>query len=731
MFRKFFLLVIFIAACLAAKPDEGMWIPMFLGELNEAEMQAMGMRITAEDIYSINHSSLKDAIVIFGGGCTGEVISEEGLLLTNHHCGNSYIQSHSSLEHDYLTDGFWAMNRSEELANPGLKVTFLISMEEVTEKVLSGVDLTMSDMVRSDKIAENIKKIKEEAIKDTHYSAEVKPFFYDNRYFLFINEVFEDVRLVGAPPSNIGNFGGDTDNWVWPRHTGDFSLFRIYADSSNKPAKYSENNVPYKSKKHFAISLDGIAEGDFTFVFGYPGVTQEYLPSFGINLQANVLNPVRIKLRELKLDIYNSAMAKSREVRIQYADKRSGIANGWKKSIGESRGIKKLKTIEQKQEFENEFTNWVNSSAENKIKYGELLNGLSKTYDEISPLGLKLNYLRESVQSVEIIRYARSFGDLVKLSKNKDAAKPDIEKLTEQLSNSSEHYFKNYQAAIDQEIFVVMFSEYCTKNNRSDWPEVIIDLYDKFKGDFNQMEAYVFANSVFSNSEQVGQLLENYKPGDYKKIEKDPAFKIAEGVMAYSEKNLLPDIILKSKVLDSLMRIYMKAQIEMQPMKKFYPDANFTLRVTYGNVMGYQPNDAVKFNYFTTLEGIMEKEDPEIYDYVVEDKLKELYKNNDFGPYADKDGKMHVCFTATNHTSGGNSGSPVLDADGNLIGLNFDRCWEGTMSDLVYDISQCRNIALDIRYCLFIIDKFAGATHLVEEMTLLQRKEVPQTRQTD
>lgn len=724
-------LIIFIVAAQVAKPDEGMWIPMFLGELNEAEMQAMGMRITAEDIYSINHSSLKDAIVIFGGGCTGEVISEEGLILTNHHCGNGYIQSHSSLDHDYLTDGFWAMNRSEELANPGLKVTFLVRMEEVTDKVLSGIDLTMTDKVRFDKIAENIKKIKEEAVKDTHYSAEVKPFFCDNRYFLFINEVFEDVRLVGAPPSNIGNFGGDTDNWVWPRHTGDFSLFRIYADSANKPAKYSENNVPYKPLKHLSISLGGVQEGDFTFVFGYPGSTQEYLPSFGIDLQANVLNPVRINLREKKLDIYNSAMAKSREVRIQYAAKRSGIANGWKKSIGESRGIKRLKTIEKKQEFENEFTSWVNSSADNKTKYEGLLNGFEKTYEGISPLSLKLNYLRESVQSIEIIRYARTFGELLKLSKNKDTGQAEMDKVVEQLRKSSGQYFKNYQADIDQQIFVVMFTEYCNGISQADWPEVIKDMVDKFHGDFGLMADFVFTNSLFSSSDKVAQLLEGYKPGDYKKIEKDPAYKIADGVMAYSEKNLLPELVLKSKAIDSLMRIYMQAQIEMQPMKKFYPDANFTLRVAYGNVMGYQPDDAVKFNHFTTLDGIMEKEDPDIYDYVVEDKLKALYHSADYGPYADNDGKMHVCFTATNHTSGGNSGSPVLDADGNLIGLNFDRCWEGTMSDLVYDISQCRNIALDIRYCLFIIDKFAGATHLVEEMTILQNTFEPQNRQAN
>jgi hypothetical protein len=723
MIKKYFTIFAFTLIPFLAKTDEGMWIPMFLGELNEAEMQAMGLRITADDIYNENHSSLKDAIVIFGSGCTGEVISSEGLLLTNHHCGKSNIQSHSSLEHDYLTDGFWAMNRSEELSNPGLKVTFLVSMREVTMDVLSGVTNSMNENDRFAKITENINQLKEQALKETHYSAEIKSFFNDNRYFLFINEVFEDVRLVGAPPSNIGNFGGDTDNWVWPRHTGDFSLFRIYADSANNPAKYDENNVPYKPKKHLSISTKGFKEGDFTFVFGYPGSTQEYIPSYGIDMVVNVLNPVRISLREQKLDIYNTAMNDSLEVRIKYAAKRSGIANGWKKSIGESRGIKRLKTIDEKRVFELEFENWVNASETRKEMYGGLLSSMAETYDHLKPLNLSLNYLRESIQSIEIIRFARTYAELIKASNIKNPDQAEIDKLILQLTKSAESHFRNYQAEIDKEIFVAMISDYCNNNPQQNWPETIQDFYQAHKGNFNDMAEMVFNESIFASAEKVAGFLNDYKPKNYKQIEKDAAYKIASGAVAYADQYLLPDIKKSSASIDSLMRIYMKARMEMQPMKKFYPDANFTLRITYGNVKGYQPDDAVRFNYFTTLEGIMEKEDPDIYDYVVEEKLKDLYQRKDFGPYADADGKMHVCFTATNHTSGGNSGSPVLDADGNLIGLNFDRCWEGTMSDLVYDISQCRNIALDIRYCLFIIDKFAGASHLVDEMTILEVKD--------
>ena len=478
-------------------------------------------------------------------------------------------------------------------------------------------------------------------------------------------------------------------------------------------------------KRHLSISTKGIQEGDFTFVFGYPGSTQEYIPSYGIDLLVNVLNPVRISLREGKLDIYNSAMKESREVRIQYAAKRSGIANGWKKSIGESRGINRLKTIEQKKVFESEFENWVNASDERKEEYGGLVSSMSEVYNGMKPLSLSLNYLRESVQSIEIIRYSRSYSELIKASKNKNPDQAEIDKLILQLTKSAENYFRNYQAEIDKEIFVTMMSDFCQNNPQQNWPETIQDLYQAHKGNFNEMAEMVFNESIFASAEKVAELLSNYKPKNYRKLEKDAAYKIASGAVAYADQYLLPDLKKYSTSIDSLMRIYMKAQMEMQPMKKFYPDANFTLRVTYGNVKGYQPDDAVKFNYFTTLEGVMEKEDPDIYDYVVEDKLKDLYQQKDFGPYADADGKMHVCFTATNHTSGGNSGSPVLDADGNLIGLNFDRCWEGTMSDLVYDISQCRNIALDIRYCLFIIDKFAGAGHLIDEMTLIDVTENP------
>jgi hypothetical protein len=691
---------------------------MFLGELNEAEMQDMGMNITAEDIYSVNQSSLKDAIMIFGGGCTAELISDEGLILTNHHCGYSRIVSHSTLENDYLTNGFWAMDRSEELPNPNLSVTFLVRMEEVTEQVLDGVSEGMTEFKRRETIRMNIDSVNARAIRGTHYTSLVKPFYYGNRYFLFVNEVFEDVRLVGAPPSNIGKFGGDTDNWVWPRHTGDFSLFRIYAGKDNKPAEYSEDNVPYKPRHHLKISLEGVDEGDFTFVFGYPGSTREYIPSWGIDLQVNTINPVRIGLRDKRLAIFNKYMDSSPEIRLQYASKHFGISNGWKKWIGENRGIKRLKVIDKKKEFEAEFTRWTESSAALKASYGNLLPEFEKQYADLAKMQYNATYLRELYTGIEVVRYATRFRRLVSLSKDKSTS-GDMQDQLDRLRDGVADHFGNYQQAVDREVFEALITSYFTHVDREDVPAEVYAFYEDHNGDYEAMTNDVFENSIFVSEQRMNNFLGKYKAGHYKKLEKDPAYQLGAGFTARYYNTYQPALRSSQSQLDSLMRHYMRAQMEMQADKRFYPDANFTLRVTYGHVKGFSPDDAKTYNFYTTLSGIMEKEDPEIYDYVVEDKLKSLYETKDYGVYGEPDGTMRVCFIGTNHTTGGNSGSPVLDADGHLVGLNFDRCWESTMSDLYYDLSQCRNIALDIRYCLFIIDKFAGASHLVDEMTIV------------
>jgi len=702
------------------KAGEGMWIPLLLGELNETEMQKMGLKLNAEDIYNINKSCLKDAIVLFGGGCTAEIVSDQGLILTNHHCGFGTIQRLSSLEHDYLTNGFWAGDRSEELPSPGLKVTLLVRMEDVTEKVLLNVSDELSESERNKIIKDNIKKIKVEAIEDTHYDALIKPFFHGNSYYLFITEVFKDIRFVGAPPSNIGKFGGDTDNWMWPRHTGDFSVFRIYADKNNNPAEYSNDNVPYKPRYSIPISLKGYDKGDFTFVFGYPGSTQSYVPSYEIQMVTEVINPIRIKLRTKRLDIIEAARNKSDLVRLQYASKSAGIANGWKKWIGENRGIKKLNAIKVKQDEEKEFVQWANSSTERKKEYGELLSSFEEAYKKQTPIMLARIYFIEAGRGIELLKFADNFGSLIEVSEDKSSTKEEIDKKVNGMEKSAASFFKNYQPEIDKKIFVQLLEAYYNDLDENYQPPYLRSIAKKYKGDFRAYADNIYKKSFFTSEQKVNDFLKNYKASSYKKIYKDPAFKLSNELHSYYFDEIVPARDAVEESLDSLQRIYMKAQMEMYPEKHFYPDANLTLRIAYGKVDDYFPRDAVHYDYFTTLEGIMEKEDPDIYDYVVEDKLKELYNKKDYGPYADADGRMHVCFTASNHTTGGNSGSPVLNGDGHLIGINFDRNWEGTMSDLMYDPSQCRNISIDIRYCLFIIDKFAGARHLVDEMTIIK-----------
>jgi hypothetical protein len=703
-----------------ALAKEGMWIPSLLNRFVEKDMRDMGMRLTAEDIYSINQASLKDAIVIFGGGCTGEVVSDQGLLFTNHHCGYGVIQSHSSVENDYLTDGFWAMNKQEELANPGLTATFLVRIEDVTAQVMEKVTDNMTEKERSDAVKEISEKITAEAEEGNHYQATIKPFYYGNEYYMFVYEKYKDVRLVGAPPSNIGKFGGDTDNWMWPRHTGDFSVFRIYADQDNNPAGYSEDNVPFKPKKHLSISLKGYDKGDFTFVFGYPGSTDQFLPSFAIENKIDHVNPIRIDMRSERLDIMDRYMQQDKKIRIQYAAKYAGTSNGWKKWQGENRGIKRMNAIERKQELEEKFTEWAASNDQREKKYGEVIPAFENIYSDLEPYSRARAYLSETLYGIEISRFAQRFNNLVELSNDGD---PDEEKIAgeiEKLRKAASGHFKNYHQPIDREITAKMLDMYFHHLERNLQPEIITEIIADYDGDFTAYARQLFDDSFMISEEEVNNFLDRYKTRKARKIEKDPAFRLSQALYDHYLKKIGPANSQWSNDLDSLQRIYIRGLKAYQKNHRFYPDANFTLRVTYGKVLGYEPRDAVKYKHFTTLEGVMEKENPDIYDYVVEDKLKELYQDKDYGRYAAEDGRMHVCFIASNHTSGGNSGSPVLDADGNLLGLNFDRNWEGTMSDLMYDPDMCRNITLDIRYTLFIIDRFAGAGHLVDEMTIVK-----------
>jgi len=702
-----------------ARADEGMWIPILIEKLNIKLMQENGFKLTAEDIYSVNQASMKDAIVNFGG-CTAEVISGEGLIITNHHCGYGQIQSHSTLEHDYLTNGFWAMSKEQELANPRTTATFLRRMEDVTDKVLAGVKDGMSEEEINKIVSENSSKLSREAVAGTNYSASVRPFYMGNQYFLFVNEVFRDVRLVGAPPSSIGKFGGETDNWVWPRHTGDFSLFRIYANKENKPAEYSKDNVPYNPGYFFPISLKGVHEGDFTMVFGYPGSTIQYAPSYHIDMVKNHLNPKMIELRGKKIEIYEDEMAKDKLVRIQYSSKKSGVANSWKKWIGELQGLERLKTIDKKKEYEVRFQAWANSGAASKAKYGNILPQYEELYKSLIQYNVVYSFTNEVFFSsgIEAISNARGFRSLVALAQS-DATPEALKTAAENASKSAESFFKNYNADVDKRMAVSLLELYSKIIPVANQAPEFIKLSKTYKGNFANAVEAMYAKTIFADQAKLNGVLSGFTKSSVKKITADPLYILAADVDTYLSQNYRGEVSRINGEISKLNKIYMAGQMEFEPNRTFYPDANSTLRLTYGKVKGYDSRDAVYFQPYTTLKGIMEKDNPEIYDYDVPQKLRDLYAARDFGPYT-QDGEVPVCFIATNHTTGGNSGSPVINADGHLIGVNFDRAWEGVASDMAYNPEQSRNISLDIRYALFIIDKLAGAGYLLDEMKIIK-----------
>ncbi|MCW3805913.1 S46 family peptidase [Plebeiibacterium marinum] len=715
MKRWIAVLFIVVYSTLGVKAKEGMWIPILLEKYNIEEMQQMGFKLTAEDIYSVNKACMKDAVVLFGSGCTGELISDQGLLITNHHCGYRAIQSHSSVEHDYLTDGFWAKSRDEELPNDNLSVTFLKSMKDVTNEVMEGISDDLSEEEKDKIIEKNISSIKKEAIKDTHYKAELKPFFHSNQYFLFINEVYKDIRLVGAPPSAIGKFGGDTDNWMWPRHTGDFSLFRIYANKDNQPAEYAADNVPYKPGKHFAISMKGVQEDDFTMVFGYPGSTEQYAPSNHLTMITQKINPELIDVRTRKLEIIDSYKSDP-AIRIKYAAKDASISNSWKRWIGEIRGLEKLDAINKKKDFEAGFKSWAASTN----KYEDIFDEYDRLYEDYGDYRLVYYYINEVIfrNGAEMVRASSYLDKLVREFKK---PKPDsvmVNLYKAEARSSFEKLFKDYHKPLDKEMTAMLLSIYQQRMK----PEFLPDIYNEIqKKHKNNIEKYVdklFAKSVFAEPELVFSFIDKFSAKSINKVQRDPAYVLYSSFYnLYRNKVAVVYGELNSKI-EGLNKRYMAAQMEYQDDKVFYPDANLTLRVSYGKVRAYEPRDGVLYKNTTTLEGIIEKDNPDIYDYRVPERLKELHKNKDYGKY-EVDGTVPVCFIATNHTTGGNSGSPVINANGELIGINFDRAWEGVMSDLMFNPVQCRNITLDIRYVLFLIDKFAGAGYLLEEMDIV------------
>jgi len=700
--------------------DEGMWIPLLLEKYNIEEMQEMGFRLTAEDVYSINRASMKDAVVIFGGGCTGELISDRGLLLTNHHCGYGRIQAHSTLEHDYLTHGFWAMSPEEELPNPGLTATFLVRMEDVTERMLEGIDENMPLREREKILEERASAIIDEAVEGTHYTASVRPFFQGNQYFLFVNEVFRDVRLVGAPPSAIGKFGGDTDNWEWPRHTGDFSLFRIYADKNNRPAEYSPGNVPYRPKKFFPVSLKGVQPGDFTMVFGYPGSTARYVPSDHIEMLTGNLYPKLIEIRDEKLAIMNAAMEASPAVRIQYAAKNASLSNSWKRWMGEMQGLEKMQVIERKKAFEREFSDWVQAEKERRAKYGRLLAQYDSLYSIFGKYNLLYQYYNEVFfrYGAEIISFAGNFRVLEDYWQG-DSSLAAYDVQVARLQQVAGNFFDDYHPPVDRQMFVAVARLFETNVDEEFHPEVWKQMKKEYGSLYSEWSDALFEQSWLDDASRVESFLAGFSPDSVNKLIQDPAYRLSMDARRFYNLRIVPEYMRLRQQISELDRLYMKAQMEFREGERLYPDANFTLRVSYGQVMGYEPRDAVIHRHYTTLAGVIEKDDPDVYDYRVPEKLKTLYREKDFGRYAE-DGQLHVCFLATNHTTGGNSGSPVINADGHLIGINFDRVWEGVMSDLMFNPEKSRNISLDIRYVLFLIDKYAGAGYLIDEMMLVE-----------
>lgn len=696
---------------------EGMWIPLLLQQYNASDLENMGLKISVSDIYDANKSSMKDAVVLFGGGCTAEIISDQGLLLTNHHCGYGRIQSHSSVEHDYLKDGFWAMSQKEELPNDGLSVTFIKEIKDVSKIVLEGIDIKTDESKRQELIASRIDSLKKTVKEEDGYGSQIKPFYHGNQYFMFITETFEDVRLVGAPPSSIGKFGFDTDNWVWPRHTGDFSVFRIYAGKDNKPAKYAEDNVPYKPRHHFPVSLAGVAEDDFSMVFGFPARTNEYLPSTAVKYIINEENPSKIRMRDISLGIINKAMRSSAELNIKYAAKQSRISNAWKKYKGQILGLNKTHAIEKKQEIERSFNEKVNNNAKFS-KYKGVLEAYEVQYKDFTAYSMARSmFIEIYYYGPEILRFSKKFSRLAK-PLTEEEQKAEIEKL----KAAAEKFYKDYDPLVDEELMKNMIPEYLVSVTTSLVPPTVFNMFgynDPKKA--GKTSKSVFDKSIFASKERLFTFLDKYNSKSYKKVASDPAYIIATDIENTYRNVVSPHYKSGQMELDSIQRVYMAGLMEVLPdYKNYYPDANFSLRLSYGKVKGSEPVDGMEYKYYTTMKGIAQKRDTASYEFNVPQKLMDLYESKDFGQYADSTGQMHVCYTATNHTSGGNSGSPALNAKGELVGLNFDRTWESTMSDIMYDPNICRNIMVDIRYVLFIIDKYAGATHLVEEMDLIK-----------
>ena len=723
MMKRTALLALILPLSLTLQAKEGMWLPTVLASI-EDDMQAMGLQLTAEDIYSVNQGSLKDAIVLFGGGCTAEVISKEGLILTNHHCGFGAIQSHSSLEHDHLKNGFWAGDRAAELMNEGLTATFVVRMEDVTSRMMEAIAGASDEAARESALAEVAEKLVAEATAEGHLNAVIRAFNYGNSYLLIVTETYRDVRLVGAPPSGIGKFGGDTDNWMWPRHTGDFSLFRIYAGPDNLPADPAPTNVPFRPRHSLPIALDGVKEGDFAMIFGFPGRTQRYLSSYEVRHIMERQDPLRIRMRKASLAVIDQAMRSDDRTRIQYAAKQSRISNAYKKWIGELRGLKELDALDQKRALEQEYQRRADSAGVDRFQ--EVLAGLEGIQREVAPYSDARDLFVEFVYyGPEVLRFAERFRQVAEdWEQLEEDGKLDAE--LEKLRKGAQAHFKDYDRDVDRRVFKALLPLFREAIAPELAPEFLSTVQSRFKGDTDAYVDALYEETLLASEEDVMDLLDGWNKRAAKQVAADPAYTAARSCFTAYLERVRPEYERLGGEQEVAMRTYVEGLSSLFPERVFWPDANSTLRLSYGRVEGSKPRDAVTYLPFTTLDGVVDKHvlgDPE---FDVPARLLELHAAKDFGPYGEE-GTMPVCFTASLHTTGGNSGSPVLDGRGRLIGLNFDRSWESTMSDILFDPAKCRNIAVDIRYVLFIVDKFAGAGHLVAEMELQSDAEAMRT----
>lgn len=692
---------------------EGMWLPHLLKQL-EGDMQAMGMKMSAEDIYSVNKGSLKDAILHFGGGCTGSIISSQGLVLTNHHCGYSYIQSHSSVEHNYLRNGFWAKSAQEELANPGLFVTIIQRIEDVTDQALAGVSADMPERDRQALIDENLAKFKPTIKLKSDEEVMFRPIYYGNQYLMFVTLTYTDIRLVGTPPESIGKFGSDTDNWMWPRHTGDFSLFRIYAGPDNRPAAYSPDNKPFKPVHYLPVSLDGVEEGDFTLVFGFPSSTELYVPASAVAMNKEGINPPRIAIRDTALQILNKGMRADESTRIQYASKYAKVANYWKKWIGQNQGLERTNAVWKKILLQKEFRDMTHGDPQ----YDGLISRLDSLYAVITPYEVAAQYYSEVVQrNVEIFTIARYMSTLAQ--RFQQNGEPGFIEYRDRLIPQMEGFYKNYQVGLDQQVFEALMRLYATEGDAALAPEALFSQFSSTQA--KTRTAALFAQTRLTDKDRLFRLIQGDAQTAFDQLSSDSLVIWYDLLNTTFRDRVGGPMASIQDEINMQMRLYMAAQMDVFTHQKFYPDANRTLRVTYGKVEGYPMTDTTRYEHLSWLDGVIEKYVPEDYEFDVPERLRELHATKDYGNYG-VDGRMPVCFIGSNHTTNGNSGSPAIDASGNLIGLNFDRVWEGTMSDLYFDPSICRNIMVDSRYILFIVDKYADAQSIVQEMTLVHPK---------